>query len=73
MRIFGIVKPKHIVMASTLLASYPIGVWAQDVDEVAGVIQEYCTKCHNFEDYSGGIDLEGIGAHCTSSNPLGQS
>ena len=69
MRIFGIVKPKHIVMASTLLASYPIGVWAQDVDEVAGVIQEYCTKCHNFEDYSGGIDLEGIGAHNVAEYP----
>ncbi|MDT8398730.1 MAG: DUF1592 domain-containing protein [Pseudomonadales bacterium] len=25
-----------------------------------GVIEEYCTKCHNFEDYAGGIDLTGI-------------
>lgn len=23
------------------------------------MLDEYCTKCHNFEDYSGGIDLEG--------------
>ena len=27
--------------------------------EVDGMLDEYCTKCHNFEDYSGGIDLEG--------------
>jgi hypothetical protein len=27
------------------------------------VITEYCTGCHNFDDYSGGIDLEGIGPH----------
>lgn len=26
-----------------------------------GLIEEYCTNCHNFEDYSGGIDLEGLG------------
>jgi len=31
---------------------------ATDVD---GLIDEYCTGCHNFEDYSGGIDLEGLG------------
>jgi hypothetical protein len=23
-----------------------------------GLLQEYCTKCHNFEDYAGGLDLE---------------
>jgi hypothetical protein len=29
--------------------------------ELDGLIGQYCTKCHNFEDYAGGIDLEGIG------------
>jgi hypothetical protein len=24
------------------------------------LISEYCTKCHNFDDYAGGIDLEGF-------------
>ena len=28
---------------------------------VDGLIDEYCTGCHNFEDYSGGVDLEGLG------------
>jgi len=42
---------------------------AQDSDEVAGLLEEYCTKCHNFDDYSGGIDLEGIGAHNIAEFP----
>ena len=28
--------------------------------ELNGLLEEYCTKCHNFEDYAGGIDLEGL-------------
>lgn len=31
--------------------------------ELNGLVEEYCTKCHNFEDYAGGIDLEGLGPH----------
>lgn len=27
------------------------------------LLEEYCTDCHNLIDYSGGIDLEGIGPH----------
>jgi hypothetical protein len=30
-------------------------------DNVDSLMDEYCTGCHNFEDYSGGIDLEGLG------------
>lgn len=29
-------------------------------EELDGLLDEYCTKCHNFDDYAGGIDLEGI-------------
>jgi hypothetical protein len=32
---------------------------AQQVDADA-LIDKYCTKCHNFDDYAGGIDLEGF-------------
>ncbi|MDT8397533.1 MAG: DUF1592 domain-containing protein [Pseudomonadales bacterium] len=35
----------------------------------AAMIDRYCTKCHNFEDYSGGIDLEGIDAHNIAEFP----
>lgn len=37
--------------------------------ETSALIEEYCTKCHNFDDYSGGIDLEGIGAHNIAEVP----
>ncbi|MEY4640687.1 MAG: hypothetical protein RLZZ227_681 [Pseudomonadota bacterium] len=36
-------------------------VLAQDVDSKQ-LLEQYCTKCHNLDDYSGGIDLEGIDA-----------
>jgi hypothetical protein len=42
-------------MAAALITAHP-GAVAQDVN---GMLEEYCTKCHNFEDYAGGIDLEG--------------
>jgi len=32
-------------------------------DSLSGLLDEYCTKCHNFEDYAGGIDLEGLDTH----------
>jgi hypothetical protein len=62
-------KPLQMVMAGVLLGSYAQGVWAQDGDEPDGLINEYCSKCHNFEDYSGGIDLEGIGVHNIAEYP----
>jgi len=36
---------------------------AQESEEVGKLLDQYCTKCHNFDDYAGGIDLEGIGGH----------
>jgi hypothetical protein len=35
----------------------------------AALIGDYCTKCHNLDDYSGGIDLEGIAAHNIAEYP----
>ena len=32
------------------------GAFAQTVDSGA-LIDDYCAKCHNLDDYSGGIDL----------------
>jgi hypothetical protein len=28
--------------------------------ELPALLQDYCTKCHNLEDYSGGLDIEGL-------------
>ena len=35
--------------------------FVENSEAVDGLIDEYCIGCHNFEDYSGGIELEGLG------------
>jgi hypothetical protein len=35
--------------------------FVENSEAVDGLIDENCTECHNFEHYSGGIDLEGLG------------
>jgi hypothetical protein len=57
MRIPGIVVVAAAVACSS---SAPPLAAAETHADVEGVIGQYCTKCHNFEDYAGGIDLEGI-------------
>jgi hypothetical protein len=37
--------------------------------ETSALIEEYCTACHNFDDYSGGIDLIGVGSHNIAEMP----
>ena len=59
---------KHL--AGAIVAACVVhGAHAQQADEVAQLLDEYCTKCHNFDDYAGGIDLEGIGAHNIAEFP----
>lgn len=36
--------------------------------ELTGLIGQYCTECHNFEDYSGGLDLETFDASQLGNN-----
>ncbi|MDT8398137.1 MAG: DUF1592 domain-containing protein [Pseudomonadales bacterium] len=48
-------------LGSFLLAT-TVAVWAASPAEEQlqanwGMLDEYCTKCHNFEDYAGGIDF----------------
>jgi len=66
-----ILKPafKLLTGAVVIAACSMQSALAQSSDEVAGLIEQYCTKCHNFDDYSGGIDLEGIGAHNIAEFP----
>jgi len=42
---------------------------ALSVEEGAALIGEYCAKCHNLDDYAGGIDLEGMDAHRLAEDP----
>jgi hypothetical protein len=47
-----------------LALAVAIGSGAQGVDASAadldGLLDEYCAKCHNFEDYAGGLALEDV-------------
>jgi hypothetical protein len=43
--------------------------FAQNDVDSAALFGDYCTKCHNLEDYSGGIDLEGMDAHALADFP----
>ncbi len=41
---------------------------AAEVDSAA-LFEEYCSKCHNLDDYAGGIDLAGMDAHSLAEFP----
>jgi mono/diheme cytochrome c family protein len=43
--------------------------FAQNEVDSAALFEDYCSKCHNLEDYSGGIDLEGMDAHALAELP----
>ncbi len=61
----GLAKPSISIaalMGLYLGAMNPAMAQQGGVDSEA-LLNEYCVKCHNFDDYSGGIDLEGIAAH----------
>jgi len=68
------VLQRRLTLAGAILVACSIqNAWGQGAqlapDEVTGLLDEYCTECHNFEDYSGGIDLEGIGTHNIADFP----
>jgi hypothetical protein len=56
------------VFLGVAAVSAPFAV-AQDNVDSATLFGDYCTKCHNLEDYSGGIDLEGMDAHALAEFP----
>jgi hypothetical protein len=45
--------------------------FAQDSKAVdsGALIEQYCAKCHNLDDYAGGIDLEGVDAQSLAEHP----
>jgi cytochrome c553 len=50
----------HRSLTIAVLASAAAVAQAQDQDhaKLGELVSTYCTECHNFEDYSGGLDLE---------------
>ncbi len=58
-------KFKFSVMTRAILAAVATGslLIGQNVSAADdNLLQEYCTKCHNSDDYAGSIDLEGVDA-----------
>jgi hypothetical protein len=53
-----VVRLKPIALAVAAFAS--TGALAQQYQELPAFLQDYCVKCHNLEDYSGGLDIEGL-------------
>jgi len=46
-----------VLAAATAPAVFPAIARAQEVPEL---IEQYCIKCHNFEDWAGSLDMEGL-------------
>lgn len=63
----------RLLMGTVLAISAGQSVQAQDTSEAGlqagAMLEEYCTECHNLNDYSGGLDLEGIGGHNITEYP----
>jgi hypothetical protein len=52
------------------VALFTQAVQAQEAAVDSGaLLEEYCVKCHNFDDYAGGIDLQGMDAHQLAEVP----
>jgi Protein of unknown function (DUF1592)/Protein of unknown function (DUF1588)/Protein of unknown function (DUF1587)/Protein of unknown function (DUF1585)/Protein of unknown function (DUF1595) len=54
-------------IAAAAASHWAMAAQEAEVDSGA-LVEEYCTKCHNFDDFSGGISLEGFGAHNVAEN-----
>ena len=57
---------RYLRQAIALAAFAGSAASAQPADPLAaasdrwGFIEQYCTKCHNYEDFAGGLTLEGM-------------
>jgi len=54
---------RHGIFLLTTFASVSVTAQQQsaiDAAHLQELTEAYCTECHNFEDYSGGLDLEGF-------------
>lgn len=56
------------VIALSVPATFAQNAKSAGVDS-AVLFEDYCAKCHNFEDYSGGIDLQGMDSHSVAETP----
>jgi len=45
---------------ATVLAASTLFAQPQDADHQQAFVETYCLECHNFEDWAGSLDLEGV-------------
>lgn len=59
------------LVLSTLLTAIasPAALGQEASAAVHDTLQTYCVKCHNLEDYSGGLDLEGMDLNHAGNDP----
>ena len=57
-----------VTLGLCTLFSHTLLAQADGIDANA-ILEEYCVSCHNFEDYSGGVDLEGMDVHTIAEYP----
>jgi mono/diheme cytochrome c family protein len=53
-------KPSALSAAVAIAGASALASQAAHAQELPALLQEYCTECHNLEDYSGGLDIEGL-------------
>jgi hypothetical protein len=51
-----------VALGCVSFASVMAAETAPGAAAIGDMLEEYCTKCHNFDDYAGGIDLGGLDA-----------
>ena len=51
---------KKIGTISLLLLLLPLSFSTAMAQDVPEFIDQYCVKCHNFEDWAGSLDMEGL-------------
>ncbi len=49
-----------LTSSSALAVAIAMAGQTASAQELPSLLQDYCTKCHNLEDYSGGLDIEGL-------------
>ncbi len=54
---------------TSLLSLSPVSALAQETQDVPGFIDQYCVKCHNFEDWAGSLDMGGLDFNHVENDP----
>ena len=57
---------KRSLSMAPLLLLFSVQLFGQSVPQL---IEQYCIKCHNFEDWAGSLDLEGLDFNHVEQDP----